>query len=216
MSDATVEELTEEAKKPGKFSIIAALKDRAYPSDEVSVYLDEDVAYRAANVKENIESLEAEDAKSGYKLSTDKAKELSDAKSNLASMMEKLSESKYIFTITGISEGKRDSLYKDSVEKYAIEYKEDKNPFSGEVVRVEVENTERDRYFTNLIWKEYISKISDPNGNLQENLKLEDVVALRDSLPISAQGKINQAVEKIRNSTALFMYTVDEDFLAKS
>lgn len=216
MSDATVEELVKEAKKPGTFSIIAALKDRAYPSDEVNVYLNEEVAYKASLVKEKIEALNLEDSKSGFDLSEEKKSELDGAKSELASLMEGLEKSKYVFTIVGISEGKRDETFTTAAEKYPIEFSEEKNAFSGEVTRTETENAERDRYFTNLIWQQHITKIVDTDGDIQDSLTYEDVIALRGSLPITAQGKINQAIEKVRNATAVFMYTVDEDFLVKS
>lgn len=213
--DKIVEEITElveEAKKPGVFNIVNALKERAYPHDDVVVYLDEQSAYEASVLTERIEELNKE----VLILATPELQEELDTLTRQRKiLLDSIESSKYIFKIVGVSEGKRDELMKKAAKRFPIEYKEDKNPFSGEVTRTELENDERDRYFTNLIWQAHIAKITDPEGNLQEGVSLDDVAVLRDALPIASQGKINQAVEKIRNATALFLYSVDEDFLAK-
>jgi hypothetical protein len=81
---------------------------------------------------------------------------------------------------------------------------------------VEIQNPDRDRYFTGLLWQAHIKKIVDPQGNEQEGITVEDAFELRRSLPLASIGKITEAIEKMRAATAVFMMTVDEDFLAKS
>ena len=214
MSEATVEELVAEAKSPAKFNILSVLQERAYPTDEVVVYLDEHTAYLASQAEEDIKAANAaidkdfEDTKAEAKLK--------DAEERLEKLMAKMSESKYVFTIKGIPEGRREELLIDAEKEYPIEYDEEKNPFTGEVNRTEKENRERNRLFTNMLWSENIEKITAPDGAVQEKLSPEDVKAIRASLPLASIGAINQAIEKIRAATAVFLYSVDEDFLAKS
>lgn len=208
MAESTVEELVENAKKPGTFSILNVLNERAYPREEVIAYLDEQAAYDASQIQSKIDELSKnEDA--------NKAK-INELAKKRDAVIKKLELSKYTFTVSGISEGMREDLNKESIEKYPIELEEEKNPFTGEVTKKEVENKERDRYFTNLIWHSAIEKIVNPDGDAQENVTMEDVIALRGMLPIAAIGALNQAIEKLRMATAVFMMTVDEDFLAKS
>ena len=212
MSEKIIEEavaLSDEAKKPGTFSIINVLKERAFPLEEVNIYLDEQAAYDASKIQEKIDEL----AKSSDVADIEEAQALA-GKRDL--IIEQLEKSRYVFTISGISEGKRVELQEQSVEKFPIEYDESKNPFTGETQRTEKDNKQRDRLFTNLLWVNSIKKIVDEDGNVQENLTLEDVASLRQLLPIAATSSITQSIEKLRISTAVFMSSVDEDFLAKS
>jgi hypothetical protein len=202
-------ELADKAKAPGTFSIINVLKDRAFPTEEVNVYLDEESAYLASKLQEKLKetenSLDEESADSAKKIS----KELDDA-------VKTLEKSKYVFSLSGMSEGKRSELEEKSIEKFPIEFEESKNPFTGEINKQEIENKKRDRFFTNLLWAESIKRITDPEGNVQESVTLDDVSSLREMLPIAATGIISESIEKLRISTAVFMMSVDEDFLAKS
>jgi hypothetical protein len=207
MSNKTVEELVDMAKKPGTFNILNVLNERAYPHENVSVYLDEQTAYDAARLNEKIKEL--------TKISSDQDKidELTVKRDEKISSLE---SSKYVFKIVGISEGLRDDLREQAEEKYPMEYEDETNPFTGQVTKTQVENVERNKFFTMLLWHESISKIINPDGDVQENVTMEDVVALRKTLPIAAIGAITESIEKLRMSTAVFMATVEEDFLAKS
>ena len=204
MSETNPVELAEEAKKPGKFNILEVINDRGYPEDEVVVYLDETIAYKAATVKAEMEATDASEKK--YKI----------LEGQLDKLVEQLQESKYVFSIKGISEGKREELYKLSVNKYPLQYSESKNAFTGETKKEKIESEERDELFTSLLWSAHIVKITAPNGDVQENLSPEDADALRKSIPLASNAALNKAMENIRASIAVFMMTVDEDFLAKS
>jgi hypothetical protein len=204
MSETKIVELVEEAKKPGIFNIIDVINERAYPRDEINVYLNESAAYKASLLDAKLKKTDPKD------------KEYSAIEKELNKFIDELEQSKYVFCITGISEGKRDELYKIASDKYSVEYREDKNPFTGEIKREEIPNDDRDNLFTSLIWSAHIEKIIAPDGNVQESISAEDVDKLRKSLPIACVSTINQAIELIRTSTAVFMYKVDEDFLAKS
>jgi Skp family chaperone for outer membrane proteins len=203
-----VEKLVEEAKAPGVFNIVSVLQERAYPKDDVHVYTDEQTAYEASQVKEKINEL-SKNADEAVKPEIEKLEKKRDA------LVKKLDESKYVFVISGISEGAREAAQKTAEEKFPIEYDEDKNPFTGEVTKREKENLERDRFFTNLLWTRHISKIIAPDGAEQEGLTYVEVEELRKVLPIAGIGAISNAIEKIRIATAMFMISVDEDFLAK-
>jgi hypothetical protein len=216
MSDKDVIELVEEAKKPGVFNIINAINNRAYPSDSVTVYLDEQTAYEASEIQDKITELDKRMNGVDPVLFGDLDKELSELKKQRDALVQKLEKNKYTFVIRGISEGQREDLLEKASEEFPIEYEENKNPFSGEVNKKEIDNKKRDRLFTNLLWVEHITKIVDAEGNEQEAISLEEVEELRRSLPIAAIGNITNAIEKLRIATATFMFSVDEDFLAKS
>ena len=212
-----IEEIVERAKAPGKFNIVDVLKGRGYPTDEIEVFIDENVAFVASDIEDSIRKLgeKMDSEKDKYKLD-----ELVDLHQKLIAEKDKLIEemggARYVFHLQGISEGQRDDIWKKSIEKYPIKHDTDRNPLTGKVDRVEVQNPERDKYFTGLLWQAHIKKIVDPTGDEQEGITVEDAFELRRSLPLASIGKITEAIEKMRASTAVFMMTVDEDFLAKS
>jgi hypothetical protein len=209
MSEKSIEEVVEEAKAPGTFNILDVLEERAYPREEVIVYLNEQLAYDAAQIQEKIDEL-----------SKSKSLEVQDEIDKLISqrdkIVEELESQKYVFSIVGISEGLREDLMNESAEKFPIKYRENKNPLTNEVTREEIEDKDRDRLFTNSLWHNQIEKITASNGAVQEKITMKDVEALRSKLPIAGIGAITQSIEKLRISTAVFMMSVNEDFLAKS
>lgn len=202
MSD--IEQQVEEAMAKGKFSIVDAIRNRSYPKDKVFVYLDEQDAYDAAKLDEEIKNTEASTPE--YDVLVSKKDEL----------LKQIDANKYVFVISGISEGDREKLQLKSAETYPIEYAENKNQLTGEVTRTEVSSPERDRLFTNLLWVSSIKEVIAPDGSTQDTITLEDVFEMRQSLPIAATGTITESIEKLRISTAIFMMKVNEDFLAKS
>lgn len=199
-----IQEQVEEAMSKGKFSIIDAIRNRSYPKDKVFVYLNEQDAYDASKLDEEIKNTDA---------STPEYDSLLAKKDELVNQID---AGKYVFIISGVSEGDREKLQLKSAETFPIEYAENKNQLTGEITRTEIVNAERDRLFTNLLWVASIKEVIAPDGSTQDSLTLEEVFEMRESLPIAATGAITESIEKLRISTAIFMMKVNEDFLAKS
>jgi len=217
LSESEIEEIVEEAKKPGKFKILDALKDRAFPAEEVEVFIDEDAAFMATEVEEKIKKLaetmdKAKDAKSIEELAARHEKLVE----RLESIVKDMGDTRYVFHIQGIPEGQREDLYEKAVEKYPIQHDSERNPFTGESERTERENPKRDRYFTVMLWQAHIKKIVAPDGSVQEGISFDEASELRRALPLASIGKITESIEKMRIATAVFMMSTDENFLAKS
>ena len=126
--------------------------------------------------------------------------------------------SQYNVYLMGISEVKREELYREAVKKYPIQY-EVNNDLSSLLAtnkgREEKPSPERDALFTDYLWKEQIEKIENPDGEEQTEFSYTDIKTMRNSFPLSAIMKINEAIDKLRASTALFTMETSEDFLAK-
>jgi hypothetical protein len=204
-----IDEAVDAAKAPGTFSILNVLEERAYPREEVVVYLDEQTAYEASQLQEKIDEL-------NKSKSLDVQSEIDFLISERDKAIEKLEKQKYVFTIVGISEGLREDLMNEAAKDFPLEYEEHKNPITGEKTREEIENKDRDRIFTNSLWHNQIEKIEASDGSIQDKVTVKDVEELRRKLPIAAIGSINQSIERLRISTAVFMMSVNEDFLARS
>lgn len=208
MSNKTAQQLVEEAKAPGTFSIIDAITDRAYPKIDVPVYLNEQIAYEASLLNDKLKDLQKKS------LSDSVSAEIEKVEGELAKLTDQLEESRYVFTIQGISEGQRQDALDECHEEYPIEYIDGTGLSIGK--RIEKENPERDAMFTAKLWAMQVLKIVAPDGAVQDGISYEEVVQLKRALPLAAIGKINEALDKLRISTAMFMLSVDEDFLAKS
>jgi hypothetical protein len=216
MSD--IEEVVENAKKPGVFNIVDVVKGRSYPVDKIDVFIDEHVAFQASELDAAIVKVsEQMDEKNLDKKSIDdllkRRDEILDRKDKL---VEEMGGTRYVFHLTGVSEGIRQDIYDKAVEKYPVEYEKNRNSFTGDTEKVELENVERDRYFTSMLWQASISKIVAPDGQEQNGVSLDDALELRRSLPLASTSAITEAIEKMRAATAIFMMSVNEDFLAKS
>lgn len=209
-------ESVQAAKAPGKFNIVDVLQNRGYPETSVKIILDESIAYQAAMIKEELEQVDKKLAASKSNQSlVEKQKELL---ASLDEMKESISKSTYTVHLMGISEGKRDELFNSARKKYPVEYESSNNiqdMLTGNVTKVEKESPERDALFTDFLWLEHIKKIVNPDGDEQTEFKYQDIRAMRDSFPLSAILKVNEAIEKLRASTALFIMGTGEDFLAK-
>jgi hypothetical protein len=216
MSD--IEEIVNEAKKPGKFNIVDVVKDRGYPKDEIDVFIDENVAFRIAEINEAINSISNKmDSAGADKKTLDKLlKQHEEILNTRQKLLDEMGEAKYVFHLTGISEGSRQDLFDKAVKKFPIKTVTKMNQVTGEMEEKEVENVERDRYFTSLLWEAGISKIVSPDGEEQEGITFEEADELRRILPLASLTTITEGLEKMRAATALFMMSVNEDFLAKS
>lgn len=217
MENENIQETIELAKKAsarGTFSISEALLERAYPVEEVKVYLDEQTAYAIVRVDEQIEELE-EDASSTIESISDTAqKQQAELIDHRKELYTKLQDSLYVFHVTGVPEGTRQELLEKAFEVYPQEWIEDKN-ILGDVKRTEKDNPDRDNLFTMMLWEKSITKIVSPSGSEQVGVTEDDIKVMRKVMPVSAITKMNNSMDKLRMSTAMFLLEVNEDFLAK-
>lgn len=205
-------ESVEKAKAPGTFKILDVISGRGYPEQEVTIYINEGIAYQASLVKEQLEEL---DTKPNSSVNEKKRDELIAKQEEL---LDELAKSAFTFHLRGISEGRREEIYNQARKKYPIEYEKpsDISLLTGQKQeRIEKESPERDALFTQLLWAECIYKITDPDGNEQIGLTYSEVKELRNLMPLASTAAINNAIEKLRVSSAIFMSQVSEDFLAK-
>jgi hypothetical protein len=217
MSD--IEEIVQEARKPGVFNIVDAVKERAFPKTSVDIFLDESLAYiiselddalsRTANSMDKTKTL----SKKQVDEITQKRDEILDRKDKL---VEEMSGAKYIFHFEGISEGKRQDIYDKTLEKFPMKHEKNRNPYTGKMEKEEIDEIDRDRYFSDLLWQAHIAKIVSPDGQEQVGISLEEATELRRTLPAASAAKISETIERLRVASAAFMMSLNEDFLAKS
>ena len=217
MSD--IEEMVEEARKPGVFKITDAVKDRAFPKAEIDIYLDEALAYVISELDDMLQktanSMDRKKTLTKKEVDelTSKRDEIIDKKDKL---IEEMGGAKYVFHLQGISEGKRQDIYDKTLEKFPMKYEKNRNPYTGKIEKEEIDDVDRDRYFSDLLWEGHIVKIVSPDGQEQNGITVEEATELRRSLPAASVAKISETIERLRIASAAFMMSLNEDFLAKS
>jgi len=210
--DDIIESVTA-AKARGTFKIIEVLANRGYPKQDVRVYMDEDSAYQASIIKEKLDELDEKLASGKSNPEVEKMRD--ELISDQEILFDNIQKSAFTFHLVGISEGRREEVYNKSKKKYPIQYEKNQDILRGETKVVEKESPERDALFTDYLWMEHIDSITDHEGNTQDDINYEDVRTMRTMLPLASIAAINQGIEKLRISTAVFLANTGEDFLAK-
>jgi hypothetical protein len=203
-------EAVAKAKAPGTFNIVDVLANRAYPKSAVNVIMNESLTYEAAMIKEKIEEMEAS--------KKTKLPAFEDLVTKREEIMTELSKFYYTFHISGISEGQREASYAEARKKYPVEYETVNDVaalLGNQGERKEKESPQRDGLFTDYLWQKHIAKIVSPDGDEQVDFSYNTIRTMRESLPLSATMKINEAIDKLRSASALFVLETGEDFLAK-
>ena len=216
MSQEEILESVETAKAPGTFNIVQVLQDRGYPGAEIDIYMDEAAMYELSTIAEELDELDESIIK---KAETEKQKaqreELTTKRNDTYA---RLIASKYVVHLMGISEGKREEFYRQAVKKYPIEYQSQSGISSligVESNKIEKNSPERDSLFTDYLWQGHIQKIVNPDGDEQADFAYSTIRTMRESFPLNAMVRINEAIEKLRAATAIFTIETGEDFLAK-
>ena len=211
-----IRESVDEAKAPGTFNIISVLQNRNYPKTEVSVMLDDQLAYEAAILKEKINEIDTAIGKN--KMTPDQQSKREQLIEQKEKVIDKIAECFYTVEICGISEGVREEIFAEAKKRYPVEHESSNNLsdlLGGDNKKVEKESPERDNLFTDLLWQKSIVRVTDPEQNTQTEFPYAAIKSMRNQFPLSAIIRINEAIEKMRSSAAIFMMETGEDFLAK-
>ena len=209
-----IRDAVDSAKSRGTFNIISVLQDRAYPKTEIKIILDEATIYEISVIKDAMGAIDSKVGKGG---ATEAQRvELEELELKYEELSKKLMGSRYTVNLRGITEGKREELFREVLKKYPVQY-ESSTDISNILAngRSEKPSPERDALFTDYLWREQIESIVNPDGDEQSEFSYTDIKAMRNSFPLSAIMKINEAIDKLRASTALFIMETGEDFLAK-
>jgi hypothetical protein len=207
LSEEDILESVEAAKAPGTFNIVQVLQERGYPKTEIDIYMDEAAMYELSTIAEELEGLTEKQNVQREELTTKRNE-----------TQARLVASKYTVHLMGISEGKREEFYRQAVKKYPVEYQAQSGISSligVESNKIEKNSPERDALFTDYLWQGHIQKIVNPDGDEQTEFAYSTIRTMRESFPLNAMVRINEAIEKLRASTAIFTMDTGEDFLAK-
>lgn len=188
-------ELVDKAQEKGTFDITAFAKDRAYPQDSVTAYLDVDAAYRLTALNN--------------KLSITFAGEEYDAlEAEANELAKKIIESKIVFHLRGVNQEIVERVTVDANKNYPTS----KNSFGQEEV-----NENWIRFWTTSLVAENLIKIVNAKGEEDERKFTQaEVLELRKYLPKEVWELIVEKMQQLTLASSYFKGLTDAGFLPKS
>lgn len=192
-------EIAEEQSKPGKFSLIDRLQNRGLPSEDVDIYLDEKLGWDLIRLEEKHNSAK-------------KDSEVREIEAKIKRVRRELQDSRYVFRVQGMTSERYDELIEKAYTSHPKEEAEQLNPLTGEKTMVEVPSEERDKLLNHLILEESIVSVTDPDGNVDDNITLETVAFLAKLGPLDGLRRISELAFRMRMAVEWMDVLQDEDF----
>lgn len=194
------EELATAASQPGTFSFMDRLKGRNYPTETVTVYLDEAAGYAIRKLG----------SKLANETDADKVKALE------IELVERVAEAKASaidFKLRAISSEAYDKIIDEVDETIPTEYEETVSPLTGQKTKTPLPSQERETLFQSLLWSAFIEDIIEvATGASAGKPTPEDVVQYRLNLPLDGVRQIGITITALRMTVEWMDGIQDEGF----
>jgi hypothetical protein len=187
-------ELVKEAHKPSVFNLADVIKERGYPTKEVTIYTDAESAFTLVDLEDKMKAM-TEDGDAYNKLEAEAER-----------LAEIVSGSRLTFLMRGVGQGvvealtaKADSMFKKpdlKDEEYAADW------FKFYVTSLVAEN---------------IVKVTNADGSVDEkHYSFDEMAEIRNMLPADSWGLLVDTMQKLTLATGYFKGLTDAGFLPKS
>ena len=185
-------ELVEEAQSKKVFNLSDAIKGRAYPQKDVTVYLDDEAALKLVELNDKMSS-------------TTDPEEMKKLEAESEKLSETIKQSAVTFKMRGVSQDAIELVLKKMNEKYKVKG----------TAGTENPDWMRD-YITNLVSLNIVS-VSDSSGSEDSaEFDFEKAEELRRNIPAAEWGKLVEMMQKLTLAGGYFDQLTDAGFLQKS
>lgn len=194
-----------EAPNKDTFSFFDVLSERTYPTDTVTVFLDEQAAYEGRKI-----ALEMESAEDPTEVDVEKYSARIDA------LRDRIQASEYVFHLRGISDDKYADAKAVVDEKFKGRQKQ-RRTADGRLEKYLDEDDQMAylRYLSALMISLHVDQIVDPNGRVNTAPGADEIAMFVDKAPSAAVEKLNEAVKALRVSATQYEATLDEGFFLR-
>lgn len=187
-------EMVKDAQKPGVFNLADAIKGRAFPEKEVTVYTDSGAAFELVQLEDEMNRIGSSDPKKYEELEA-KAEELA----------KRVQKSALLFTMRGVGQG----VVEQVTQVADATYKAGNN-------QAEATDEWFRFYVTSLVAKNLV-KVTDSEGNVdQREFNYEDILEVRNSLPAESWSLLVATMQQLTLASGFFKGLTDAGFLPKS
>ena len=187
-------EMVKEAQKPGVFNLADAIKGRAFPQKDVTVYTDSASAFELVQLEDEMMRIGSSDQKNYDELEK-QAQELA----------AKVQESALVFTMRGVGQGVVEQI--TQVADATYKGGNNQSEMTDEWFRL---------YVTSLVAKNVL-KVTDSAGNVDDReFTYEDMLEVRNGLPADSWGILVATMQQLTLASGFFKGLTDAGFLPKS
>lgn len=187
--------LVEKAQEKGTFDITAFAKDRAYPQDTITAYLDVDAAYKLTALNDKLSNTVA-------------GKEYDVLEAEANELAKKIIESKIVLHLRGVNQ--------EIIERVTIEANKLYPMAKGSFGQNE-ESEDWIRFWTTSLVAENLIKIVNAKGEEDERKFTQaEVLELRKYLPKEVWELIVEKMQQLTLASSYFKGLTDAGFLPKS
>jgi len=189
-----VVDMVQEAQKPSTFNLADVIKERGYPSKEVTIYTDAEAAFQLVEIEDKMNNI------------TEAGEEYSKLEKQADELAERVRSSQLTFLMRGVGQG--------VVER--VSEKADKLYKKKDVPEEEYSNDWFKYYVTSLV-AENVVKVTDSEGNVDEShFDYDQMLEIRNSLPADSWGLLVSTMQKLTLASGYFKGLTDAGFLPKS
>jgi hypothetical protein len=212
MTELTPEQIANEASTPGRFSLIDRLRNREYPSEDISIYLAEDAAYTRSALLEEVAEIRV--------IGTEEEKAQAQAKmdalwARIDAATKAVLDSEVVISVRAISSERYDELIAQARQKFPSKYEKVTNPLTGRTAKEEIESPDRDEYFNDLFLGEVIEKATIGN-DVDDQIDATWWGEFKKLAPLDAVRVIVTKAFKMRMVTEWMDEVQHEDFSPRS
>lgn len=169
--------VTDPSMDAGEWDLGEVLTERAQPTDEVTIYLNEVAAYAKSKLTE------------AHSKATDPA-EVKKLEKQLADIEKDLEASRYVIHLRGIPSRMSENLVSEAMHKFPL-----KLDFMG---RDEPENAmNRLKHQNNLLWNAQITNVVNPKGASKKTWSVEETEQFAGQLPVSAANAVDEKIKEL-------------------
>lgn len=187
------------------FSFFEVLAERTYPTDKVTVFLDEQAAYDAHKL-----ALEMDSAKNPTN------EDIEEYTERIEALRYRINQSQYTFHLRGIS----DDHYADAKAVVDGRFKPKQKHRKRADGSLEEFLTPDDqmaylRFLSALMISLHVEQIVDPQGRINTAPSADEIAYFVDKAPSAATEALNAAVQALRVSSSEYERALDEGFFQK-
>lgn len=185
--------------QPGTFNLAERIAGRNLPTDQVTIYLNEQLGWDLEVLKSKLNDAVQK-------------KDILELERKIEKVTKELAACAYVFTVQGMTNETYDEIVDKTDEQYPEEFDENVNALTGVKVRTPIENAERLDLFNRLLMEASLVKVVDPDGNVDEDLDLAKVTFISRQAPWAAVVKLRTKIAELRMTTAWMDEIQNEDF----
>lgn len=199
------EDVPEQFLTKETFSFFEVLSEIAYPTDEVTLYMNENAARKFQKLAAELDDPEttAERTEAIYP--------------EIQKVSQEVRDSAYVFHLRGVSDDRLTDVKTLADKEFKDKRKQRKVASGGlESYLPESEQMAYAKYFSAVLISLHVEQVVESRtGRIMTAPDANEIAFLMDKAPTHEKGKLHTAIESLKVSASEFERSIDEGFLAK-